>query len=136
MSFIGFCRLCPPHRVLAWVKPFASWKKGVYPFYAWEPVIMVGGRNASGLLPPVRDYVAAIPPVFTRRMDDPTPGKKPLAFCLWLFACLGATPEDAVDDLFPGSGAVQDAWSTYCAQASLDFHSVPETEPMFEGEAA
>jgi hypothetical protein len=36
--------LCPTDcRVMAWVKPFASFKPGVGVAYAWEPVIIRGG---------------------------------------------------------------------------------------------
>lgn len=36
--------LCPRDvRVLSWVKPFASFKKGVGLAYTWEPVIFRGG---------------------------------------------------------------------------------------------
>src|SRR5687768_15067918 len=37
--------MCPDDsRVASWVKPFASFKAGVNPAYAWEPVIFRGGR--------------------------------------------------------------------------------------------
>jgi hypothetical protein len=36
--------LCPEDvRVMAWVKPFCSFKKGVGVAYAWEPIIVRGG---------------------------------------------------------------------------------------------
>src|SRR5688572_9677356 len=38
--------LCPPRaRVMPWVKPFASFKPGINPAYAWEPIIVFGGRK-------------------------------------------------------------------------------------------
>ena len=38
--------VCPPKiRVGAWVKPFASIKKGNQVTYAWEPVLFWGGRK-------------------------------------------------------------------------------------------
>lgn len=38
---------CPDNvRVGAWVKPFASFKPGVNPAYAWEPVVFRGGAEA------------------------------------------------------------------------------------------
>lgn len=40
--------LCPPGvRIGAWVKPFASFKRGVDPAYAWEPVIYRTARTWS-----------------------------------------------------------------------------------------
>lgn len=124
--------LCPDKvRLLAWVKPFASIKKGVDPTYAWEPVILSGGRSRFGERGRMsRDWVAASPPIFTKRTDDPTPGKKPVEFCYWLFDCLGAVAGDELDDLYPGSGAVTKAWERFCAQPRLAFPSEPETEPL------
>jgi hypothetical protein len=38
-------------------------------------------------------------------------GRKPIAFCAWLFDALSLTPgRDTLQDLFPGSGAVSAAW--------------------------
>lgn len=93
--------MCPPDvRVCAWVKPFASFKLGVNPGYAWEPVIMRGGRTSRARTEPtVRDYLAE--PITLRKG---LPGAKPLAFCLWVLDLLGVTPDDTVDDLFPGTG--------------------------------
>jgi hypothetical protein len=40
--------MCPPDvRVMAWVKPFASFKPGVGVAYAWEPIIVRGGRRRT-----------------------------------------------------------------------------------------
>src|SRR5581483_6896549 len=51
--------LCPDDvRVMAWVKPFCIFKPGVNPAYAWEPVIMRGGRKRGRNLPTVRDWVS------------------------------------------------------------------------------
>jgi hypothetical protein len=97
--------LCPGDvRVLAWVKPFASWKRGQYPAYAWEPVIMRGGRKL-GYPHTVRDWVAA-----NITLKRGLVGAKPEAFCVWLFKALGMQPSDELHDLFPGSGAVTEAW--------------------------
>jgi hypothetical protein len=122
------------HRVLAWVKPFASWKPNVAPAFAWEPVIMVGGRNVYGQRQTTRDWVAATPPIF--RGERGTKGMKPLEFCYWLFDCLGMMPGDELEDLFPGSGGVARAWGSWCAQIPLVFPSEPKTEAMFEEGAA
>lgn len=99
--------MCPTDvRVAAWVKPFASFKPGVNPGYAWEPVIWRGGRQHRGRNEPtVRDWVAA-----NITLQRGMPGAKPDAFCFWLFDLLGLQPGDTLDDLFPGSGAVGHAW--------------------------
>jgi hypothetical protein len=104
--------LCPADaRVLAWVKPWCSFKPGVKLAYAWEPVILRGGRKRAAADLTVRDWVAVS--ATTRRG---LVGAKPEAFCFWLFACLGLRPGDEMDDLYPGSGAVTRAWRRYCAQ--------------------
>jgi hypothetical protein len=107
--------LCPPDvRVCAWVKPFASYKPGVNPGYCWEPVIVRGGRPLGRDAATVRDYVSAN---ITLRRG--LAGAKPDAFCGWLFAFVGLTPDDEFYDLFPGSGAVGRAWDAWRAQGRL-----------------
>lgn len=101
--------LCPAGvRVCAWVKPIgaapATW--GIH--NTWEPLIVSPGRS---LRPGKRDWLAAQP---ARRGGDLV-GRKPLAFCRWLFAMLGLLPGDTLMDLFPGTGIVGRAW----AQVSL-----------------
>jgi hypothetical protein len=97
--------LCPDDvRVGAWVKPFAAFKKNVTRAYAWEPIIVRGGRQIPTSEPTVRDWVSA--PI---TMLKGFPGAKPAAVCFWLFEFLGMQVDDEFDDLFPGSGAVTDA---------------------------
>lgn len=94
--------LCPEgSRVAAWVKPFASFKPGVNPAYAWEPVIWRGGRKRDKTHETTRDWIAE-----NITMLRGFPGAKPRKFCLWIMDLLGVDPGDTVDDLFPGSGAV------------------------------
>ncbi len=101
--------LCPADsRVSAWVKPFCSFKPGVPVAYAWEPVIWRGGRKRSRELPTIRDWVSA-----NITLKKGVHGAKPRDFCMWLFGILGLELEDELHDLFPGSGAVTDAWSEY-----------------------
>lgn len=109
--------MCPADvRVMAWVKPFAIFKPGVNPAYAWEPVILHGGRKRGRAEPTVRDWVSA--PVTLRRS---VVGVKPEAFCFWLFEVAGLIPEDNFLDLFPGSGAVTAAWEKFCSQVRMTF---------------
>jgi hypothetical protein len=104
--------LCPPDtRVMAWVKPFAIFKPGVGVAYAWEPVLLRGGRARTRSEATVRDWVSAN--VTLRRG---LVGAKPEAFCVWLFDVLGLEPGDTLDDLFPGSGAVGRAWEAWQRQ--------------------
>ena len=106
--------LCPADcRVAAWVKPFCSFKPGVNPAYAWEPVIFRGGRKHR-TKETVRDWCSVN--VALRRG---LVGAKPANFCFWVFRLLGAGPEDEFIDLFPGTGAVGVAWQQWLAQAPL-----------------
>lgn len=107
--------LCPDDvRVAAWVKPFASFKPGVNPAYAWEPVIFRGGRKRGRDEMTVRDWTAE-----NITLQRGLSGAKPDGFCFWLFALLGASRDDTLVDLFPGTGAVSAAWRSWCRQASL-----------------
>ncbi len=101
--------LCPDGvRIGAWVKPFASFKPGVNPAYAWEPVIFKGARSRARDEQTVTDYVSA-----NITLQKGTHGAKPRDFCFWLFELMGLIPEDELVDLFPGSGAVTTFWHTY-----------------------
>src|SRR5437016_2872910 len=49
--------MCPNDvRVMAWVKPFASFKPNINPAYAWEPIIVRGGRKRTRQQSTVRDW--------------------------------------------------------------------------------
>ncbi len=96
--------LCPPEvRVCPWVKPHAPAKATFGLHNCWEALLVVGGRQ----LPPGRaDFLSALP----ARREGTLPGRKPIAFCAWLFGCLGLQPGDELVDLFPGTGIVSRAW--------------------------
>jgi hypothetical protein len=101
--------LCPANvRVGAWVKPFASFKPGVNPGFCWEPVVFCGGRKRTREMPTLRDFHSC-----NITLKRGLTGAKPESVCHWIFAFLGATKEDELHDLFPGSGAVSRAWETY-----------------------
>lgn len=107
--------LCPDDcRIMAWVKPFASFKPGVNPAYCWEPVIVRGGRRRGRDVETVRDWVSC-----SITLKRGLVGAKPEGFCRWLFTVLGAEPTDLFCDLFPGTGAVGAAWDRWCAEMSL-----------------
>ena len=101
-------------RVAAWVKPFAIFKPGVNPAYAWEPVLFKPARSGKARTggPTIRDWVSA-----NITLKRGLCGVKPEAFCLWLFDLLGAESGDTLDDLFPGTGAVSAAWVKRWVQA-------------------
>ena len=100
-----------PHdvRICVWTKPFAAFKKNVSVAYAWEPVIVkacrkpvVAGRAV------MRDFIAE--PITLKRGLT---GAKPEKVCHWAFELVGAQPEDDLVDMFPGTGAVTQAWETW-----------------------
>jgi len=104
--------MCPDGvRVMAWVKPFAVFRPNVNPAFAWEPVIVSGGRKRDRKEPTVRDWVME-----NITMRRGVHGAKPAGFCRWLFDVMGAVSGDDFTDLFPGSGAVGMAWSAYCVR--------------------
>ena len=110
---------CPSDvRICAWVKPFASFKPGVNPGYAWEPIITYGGRKLGRDVPTVVDWVSA-----NITLKRGLVGVKPDKFCHWLFSFMGLVPTDEFVDLYPGSGAVTKAWEAYCRSRKFEFRS-------------
>ena len=107
--------MCPSDvRVMAWVKPFASFKPNVNPAYAWEPVIVRGGRKRSRDLPTVSDFV-----IENITLKKGLTGAKPEGFCFWLFEVLGAQRGDQFIDVFPGTGIVGRTWDIFTRQILL-----------------
>lgn len=109
--------MCPPDvRVCAWVKPFAAFKVGVNPGYAWEPVILRAGRRKRPRTEPtVRDWLAE--PIALKRG---LAGAKPRAFCLWVLDLLGYQPGDEIHDLFPGTGSMGEAVKVFETRLPFD----------------
>jgi hypothetical protein len=66
-------------------------------WWCWEPVIICGGR---------RSQVRALTECGASGQAGRFVGAKPAQFTRWVLGLLGAVPEDTVDDIFPGSGAV------------------------------
>ena len=104
--------ICPSDtRVMAWVKPFASFKPNVFIAFAWEPVLVRGGRPRTRQQPTIRDWVSA-----NITLQRGLVGAKPKDFCFWLFEVFNLQTGDEFDDLFPGTGAVTDALATWKAR--------------------
>lgn len=96
-------------RWCSWVKGFAAFKRNVSVAYAWEPVIVRPCRKpvvSKRLV--MRDWIEC--PITLKRGLT---GAKPEKVCHWGFELLGARPDDELIDLFPGSGAVTEAWRTW-----------------------
>lgn len=96
-------------RWMSWVKGFAAFKRNVSVAYAWEPVIVKPARKpvvSKRLV--MRDWIEC--PITLRRGLT---GAKPEKVCHWAFEVVGAHPDDELIDLFPGTGAVTEAWRTW-----------------------
>ena len=102
--------MCPDDvRVMAWVKGFASFKPGVKTAqFAWEPIIVRGGRPRDERLHCVRDWIQE-----SMTLQRGFQGAKPERVCFWLFEVMNLESTDTFDDLFPGSGAVTEAWEKW-----------------------
>ena len=93
---------CPPNvRVMAWTKTFYQIRVNVSTQYAWEPLLVFGGRNMKDRRPMTRDWLSC--PIAMRKG---LPGAKPDKFYQWLLDVLGWQPHDTVDDLFPGTNGL------------------------------
>lgn len=109
-------------RVMAWVKPFAAFKRNVRVAYAWEPVIVKVAERLDGATP-TRDFVAE-----GITMKRGLAGAKPEAWCCWLFEAMGLRPQDELHDLFPGTGAIASAWDAWRSQPRLEGIDYEQTE--------
>lgn len=106
---------CPARaRVMAWVKPFASFKPGVGVAYAWEPVIVHGLRPRARAQQTVRDWCSS-----NITLQRGVHGAKPEKFCYWLFEVLNLELEDEFFDLYPGSGAITRALDKWRKQQKI-----------------
>ena len=90
-------------RVCSWVKPFAFFKPGVRVAYAWEPVILRGGRKRTYEQPTIRDWLSCN---VRMKRGEGFKGAKPDAFAVWILDLLNVQEGDQFDDLFPGSGVI------------------------------
>lgn len=96
-------------RICHWTKPFAAYKRNVPVAYATEPVFIKAARKpVVSKRQVMRDFIAE--PMTLRRGLT---GAKPEKVCHWAFELVGARPDDELCDLFPGTGAVTEAWRTW-----------------------
>lgn len=107
------------YRTGIWTKP-APPSKARRAKSAWEPVIFRGGRPRPDDAPHLVDWVHAAQPrdwpdAGVGRQTGRVTGIKPADFSVWVFRTLGALPIDTLDDVYPGSGAVSEAWRRYIA---------------------
>lgn len=101
---------CPPDtRVCAWAKTFHQIRPLVSVQYAWEPVLVYGGRAVKNRKPMVRDWLAC-----ARSMRRGLVGAKPDAFNVWVLDLLGFDPQtDTITELFPGTNGMARILATY-----------------------
>lgn len=102
-------------RWMTWVKGFAAFKRNVSVAYAWEPVIVKPARKpvvSKRLV--MRDWIQE-----SITLRKGLTGAKPEAVCHWAFEMVGACPGDNLHDLFPGTGAVSEAWRTWGLKFAL-----------------
>ena len=90
-------------RVCAWVKTFHQIRPTTVQ-YAWEPVLLYGGRKDNKRKPMVRDWISG---VATKRKG--LPGAKPDYFNDWILDLLNYQDGDTLDDLFPGTNGMFEA---------------------------
>lgn len=97
------------YRIMAWVKPFAAFKRNVPVAYAWEPVLVKACRKpVVSHRVVMRDWISE-----SITMKRGLAGAKPEAVCRWLFEVVGMEPSDELCDLFPGTGAVTRAFAAW-----------------------
>ncbi len=102
----------------AWVKTSGARPDALGPWNRWESLIVVPGRRLRGAPP---DFLATPP----ARGGGTLVGRKPIAFCTWLWAMLGACAGDELVDLFPGTGIVGRAWA-----------ELSRTSPKYSGDVS
>lgn len=105
----------PGARWMTWTKGFAAFKRNVPVAFAFEMVVVKPARKpvvSKRLV--MRDWIECS--ITLRRGLT---GAKPEAVCHWAFEMVGARPEDELDDMFPGTGAVAEAWRTWRGKFTL-----------------
>ena len=116
LSYFARCADVEMPRVMAWVKPFAAFKRNVPVAYAWEPVLVKAARKPvvkTGMT--YRDWCSE-----NITMQRGLTGAKPEYVCHWLFEVMGCDRDDELVDLYPGTGAVTKAWETWSRQLRIE----------------
>jgi len=90
-------------RICAWVKTFHQIRP-VTNQYAWEAVLIYGGRTVYKRKPMVRDWLSC--PI---AMKKGLVGAKPDAFNQWILDLLNYEQGDTLDDLFIGTNSMAEA---------------------------
>ena len=93
-------------RICAWTKTFHQIRPTTVQ-YAWEAVLLYGGRKDNKRKPMVRDWLSC-----RIAMKKGLTGAKPLEFNLWILDLLNYQNGDVLDDLFPGTNGMAEAIAT------------------------
>jgi hypothetical protein len=108
--------LCPEARLCIWVRATRV-VKARQALSGYEPLLVASGRpRRQAVVEDLRDVL-----VYRgrhRSFPGALIGMKPPAFAEWMFRLLGARAGDTLVDLFPGSGAIGEAWRRYTAAGS------------------
>jgi len=113
--------LSAPYRVMAWVKPFAAFKRNVSVAYAWEPVVVRACRKpvvAHRVI--MRDWFAE-----SITLRKGLTGAKPPNLIRWAFEMVGAQLGDDLADLYPGTGIVGVTWDEWCRERQAEVPAPP-----------
>jgi hypothetical protein len=101
---LQFLLIEPNIRVCAWTKTFHQIRKTTNQ-YAWEAVLLYGGRVDGARKPMVRDWISGV-----IAMRKGLQGAKPDYFNDWILDLLNYRGgEDTLDDLFPGTNGMAEA---------------------------
>ena len=109
-ALLDVWNMAPHARAAIWAKTFAcnGWSRVRY---TWEAVLFVTDHKgiAPGERSTVRDVLISPPDVVGAWKVAPGVGggAKPHAFVRWLLALLDYAEGDTLEDLFPGSGAIE-----------------------------
>jgi hypothetical protein len=97
-----YCSIIPKEaRVCAWTKTIHQIWWNVTVQYAWEPVILYGGRKEKNRRPMTRDYLNC-----ARAQRKGLRGSKPDKFNDWVLDLLNYKIGDEIVDLFPGTNGM------------------------------
>lgn len=94
-------------RICAWTKTFHQIRPTTVQ-YAWEAVLLSGGRKVYKRKPMVRDWLS-----WPISIKKGLPGAKPLPFNTWVLQLLNYQEGDELVDLFPGTSSMQVALDQY-----------------------
>lgn len=100
---LQFLLIDPNIRVCAWTKTFHQIRKTTVQ-YAWEAVLLYGGRVDGARKPMVRDWISGV-----IAMRKGLQGAKPDYFNDWILQLLNYQLGDELVDLFPGTNGMAEA---------------------------